>query len=650
MTLPQLRLSKGEQVWFGDRPMVVLRILGRTIQFEDPASGAIENRSTADLLEEFQKGSLRLRGRSTGIQHARDLGAESEEDQREAVRRLKYVQAALAAEDRSDASLGEAIAKVACEASDQSPSSTRTLRRWIARYLASGGDVRSLVPLTRLKGNRERRYAPEIEELLDRAIDERYLNDGQDTGVSTHERFLWLVDQHNRAHPRIPLSPTSQRTTHRKLKKLDPYLVALRREGKWTADHKYKPTFQREREDRPLECVEIDHTTWNCVLVDDKTLLPVGRPTLTVALDRCTAMPWGIQISYEVPSYLSVMLTLRNGILPKGYVKTEFPSVLGDWPCYGVPEKLSSDNGLEFRGTSIETACYQLRIDPVELPKRMPNLKGAVERYFRTAKLKLGGPLPGKTFRPHKKPDDYDPSESSILSLSDMSEILHRWLIDIYPNEFHRGINDIPREKWNALASQFQPRLPDHISDLDILLAADGKTHKISRVGIEIFGLRYNSDELANIRLHKGNFVNVRYDPSNIGQLWVEVPGEARFITVPGPTQYAWGLSLWQHRAIKREIGKKARRATTRELIAAKEGLRERVAEIMEDRRPRTGASRGMRFLSAPTLALPSPKPTTEAPIVLNDAALKADEDGDDLLAKAAARGWKVDGWSMNKD
>ena len=50
------------------------------------------------------------------------------------------------------------------------------------------------------------------------------------------------------------------------------------------------------------EMVELDHTACDLSLVCDRTGLPIGKPTIAVALDRCTRMPHGIHIVVDPPS------------------------------------------------------------------------------------------------------------------------------------------------------------------------------------------------------------------------------------------------------------------------------------------------------------------------------------------------------------
>jgi len=89
-------------------------------------------------------------------------------------------------------------------------------------------------------------------------------------------------------------------------------------------------------------------------------MLPLGRPTITTALDEFTRCPMGFYAGFEPPSCLAVMRALKLAILPKTYLPRQFPSVKNRWDCYGVPELAVADNPPEFHSSHFELAAYKL--------------------------------------------------------------------------------------------------------------------------------------------------------------------------------------------------------------------------------------------------------------------------------------------------
>src|SRR5262249_26957968 len=137
---------------------------------------------------------------------------------------------------------------------------------------------------------------------------------------------------------------------------------------------------------RILERVEIDHTPLDLFLIDERTWLSSGRPTLTMAIDHFSRMPYGYYLSFGDPSAAAVVGALRHGVLPKSLSAQALPDlpIEGQWPVFGLLECLVVDNGLEFHGIDLDGIAQDLGFTIVYCPKRTPRFKGVIERYFKT--------------------------------------------------------------------------------------------------------------------------------------------------------------------------------------------------------------------------------------------------------------------------
>jgi len=69
--------------------------------------------------------------------------------------------------------------------------------------------------------------------------------------------------------------------------------------------------------DNALEVMQIDHTQVDLHVVDEEYRRPIGRPWITVATDVPTRMVWGIYLTLDEPSEVSVALCLAHAVLPK---------------------------------------------------------------------------------------------------------------------------------------------------------------------------------------------------------------------------------------------------------------------------------------------------------------------------------------------
>ncbi|MFZ8444692.1 integrase catalytic domain-containing protein, partial [Staphylococcus aureus] len=50
------------------------------------------------------------------------------------------------------------------------------------------------------------------------------------------------------------------------------------------------------------------------------------------------------------------------------------------WPCYGVPQVIVVDNGLEFHSQALQSLAMDLGLAVVFCPKYQPWYKGSIER------------------------------------------------------------------------------------------------------------------------------------------------------------------------------------------------------------------------------------------------------------------------------
>jgi putative transposase len=497
---------------------------------------------------------------------------------KELYRRIAYVEAVQAArlDKRTDETLRPIIDSVAARISDPKPPSVSTLCRWLGFFDASGGDSRALVPATKARGNRMRRFlgrratvgdfkdngraqerALKVTELLDEAIDEVYLTDQRFTVQAVCDALAVKIDDANRfrdADDKLPLVDRS--SVYNVVNKLDDYDVVEKRFGPEIADKKYRAIGQGPRPTRPNERVEGDHTITNVVGVDRETFLPLGRLYLTWLICCYTKMILGFYMSFNPPSYLTIMEALKHAIRPKTYVKGKYPNIRNEWNPYGLPEVLVVDNAREFHGRNLEDACHQLGIVLQYSQRGKPWFRPSVERSYRTLATGLHHQLPGTTFSNIFERGDYEPGKTAILTPDALDEITHKWIADIYQVSPHRGIRDVPALRWQKGIAQWPPALPANAELLDVTL---GYTEErvVSHRGIELEHLFYNDDDLALVRrtMDSRKKVIIKRNPSDLSLIHVHDERHNRYIPVPAVDQdYTRGLTLYQHTIISRFV------------------------------------------------------------------------------------------------
>ncbi|PWC54827.1 Mu transposase C-terminal domain-containing protein [Azospirillum sp. TSO22-1] len=606
-------LRRGTVVVWDERSYV---LAGRTstglLRFEEEETGDYRTCTVEELATACAAATARVvaaNGNSALPEELRrrlatSVASLSEAAQKAMARKQAYVAAAERmpeAKRRSD--MAAVITEVAAELGDQAPPGVSTVYRWLKDYRTAGGNPRSLVPATERRGNRSRRFPPVVLDIMTAVINERYLKLEQPSARETYFAVINRVTRHNAQLPAAEhVTVPKLKAFYRELNNMDPYDRAVGRKGQRAADLEFKIVGPGPRTSRPLERVECDHTKLDLFVIDERTEAPIGRPWLTILIDHYSRMPVGYYLGFIVPSFASVLLALRNAVLPKTWLKERFPDIEGNWPCYGVPDMIVVDNGREFHSRHFETACLALGIEIQHAVVRCPWYKGAVERFFGNVNRTLLGGQPGRTFPPYIRPEDYDPRKNAVITLAELDRLLCQWIVEDYGMKLHTGTGIQPRHRWDEGFKRWTPRLIGDRDDLDVMLACSER-RIIGNRGIEMARLHYRSEPLQNLRrrLPKGQAVEFRYNPNNLLEIQVQDPETSSFFAVPlSPEEqdYATNLGLWAHRAIVRHArATEEGRIDIVALARSKEKLIAMVAAIQE-KRTRTGARmKAARFL-----------------------------------------------------
>jgi len=403
--------------------------------------------------------------------------------------------------------------------------------------------------------------------------------------------------------------------------------MATMREGKVAADRRYKIVRSAVQPTSILERVEADHTPLDLFVIDERTWLPTGRPTLTVLIDKFSRFPLGYYLSFAAPSAAAVVGALRHAILPKALSAAALPQLPfeKDWPCYGVPMRLVVDNGLEFHGKDLEGIANDLGMVIEYCPRRTPRFKGAVERFLKTINYFFAHQLPGASFARFHQRGDYDPQEQALITFAELKQILEKWIVDVYAETPHRGIGTTPRARWTEGVTAYTPELPASPAALQLRIGQHAR-RRLRRTGIELNGLHYSGNGLQTILRRYGEGVEVRlvFDPDDLGVVQVWGPDDDEPMSVRAVDfSYADGLSLRQHDLIRQTVRERGESAVDNAALQrGRAGIAATVETLMVDRkqkaRHRAAAIRGISSVQpsgrTPIPAAPAPQRASAPP------------------------------------
>ncbi|MCL1076912.1 integrase [Parashewanella spongiae] len=424
---------------------------------------------------------------------------------------------------------------------------SRSIMRWKDAYTKGSRKLIALVPKHVSKGRTI--AVSEHDEFIEHGIS-NYLTELR---LSINECYKKYETQ---LRTNTDLEPVSYNTFKLRIDKLPKYDVKCAREGKAAADIDFNNYDEHCPPKRLYEQVEIDHTVLTVILLDSEYLFPIGRPTLTVLIDKLSHCICGFYVSYEPPSYNSARQAILHSIKPKDYIKNLYPSIKNEWNCHGKIENLIVDNGAEFWSTNLEVACenwMNIQFNPVGKPWK----KAFVERFIGTTCREFTARFKGKTFSNILEKMKYDPKKDAVMRFDLFLELFHKWIIDDYHQRADSRFKYIPNELWqkNYLKSPVLKldQAEEEKLENDFLCT---EWREWRKGGIHIFNLRYDSEYLSKVRkqyVKEGNDkkqkILVKYSPENINTIRIYIEDLGKYIEVPcvDSVGYTKGLSLFNH-------------------------------------------------------------------------------------------------------
>lgn len=604
--------------------------------FEERVTGEVDILHERDMLASYKAGALRLVAanadyinRPSGQLSAELIAALSAKE----VRRLRAQYAVCKEIDAQ----GEArVATVAAAIEKRWPKgnsagkrpSIRNAQRWYTRYVDGGREIAALAPQHAMKGNRGNRHDPRLVEIVQRALYDTYLTRRRETLTDARDEAVRLVDEENKNLPRnARLRWPTRRFVRRVLEKIPAYDCVRLRFGEDEAMRRFRGSMHRTPGEYPLQRVEIDHTPLDQIVIDDVRGLILGRPILTLVVDTCTRCILSFYIGFEGTSLMRVARALERAVLPKTDLAERFPDVRHPWFCYGVPEVLFADNGTEFHARGLEDMLWPLNVEIQYQPRRMPWLKGIVERLLGELNIKVCHRLAGTTFSSILQRAGYDSTGNAVTTLPQLESLITKWIVDVYHHRYHSELQTTPAKRWEELSKCVVPRLPADPRHFERYMGIPGK-RVVDHRGVTLNRIWYNSEDLVEMRKRHGDRIRdviVRVNPDNLESVMVEDPKTREVFDVPAvDREYASGLTLSAHREIRRyALQREYDDTDTEDLRRARAELREMILEVNESPRRRRRAAKSKRKPKASNGTATAPAPELQSEAKAADAPLE---------------------------
>ena len=427
--------------------------------------------------------------------------------------------------------------------------SRRQLFTWLARYRTTG-HTSGLIDRPPGRRSGRRQLDAERERILRNAIDQHFLKQPRLKPEAIYKAA-------GRRCREAGLAEIARGTVLARLRDLDPLTVARKRYGAKHALATVSPLTGTFAVENALDVMQIDHTEVDLHVVDEKFRRPIGRPWITVATDVATRMVSGFYLTLDEPSELSVALCMAHAVLPKEAWLAE-RKIDAEWPVWGAPKRVHSDNGADFKGEALRRGCEDYGIGIDFRPLGRAHYGGHIERLIGTLMQRVHT-LPGTTYSNPRERGDYRSEAAACLTLKELEYWLTLEICVHYHGGIHETLGTSPLVAWETAVQrgirQWMPRDARrfYIGFLPV------KDPTFRRTGIHLERLRYWSDALPAIAKYKDKLV-ARYDPRDMSRIFVRGPGSTDYIDVPYADIRYPAVSLYEIRAAREHLRAQGRK------------------------------------------------------------------------------------------
>lgn len=601
-----LTLRRGEQLLEFRR-----HLQNGQIQFEDPLSGSIYAWPLDKVYRDVNNGDLSV-FRGDALQRNDGDGSTSKplallpsldslpvEVRDEIERRLDYVNTAKKqglTKGRRQL-LTELIRKVAQRRKEKAPS-TSTVMRWWRALDEHDGYPGSLVS-GYVHRKRSRSLSVARIALIKKMLRETYFTRARQPLAHAHLLINRALANFNEPNAeKDTRAGVSISTLRRIVNDVGPYFRDVARFGPAFARNKWRYSLQGTTTSRVLERIEVDHTQLDLVVICDRSGLPLGRPTITVAIDAHSGYVIAFFVSFWGPGLGPTLNALKIAISPKDPYCQAHEDLKHPWLGYGLFELVVVDNGLEFHSPQFKLAAWSLNADIQYCAVRQPWLKPSVERVLGTLGLML--PAAGRVYKPERNYLPPDPRETAAITFSQLCSGLLKCFVDILPMEPNERTLMEPFEIFRDGFERLPPPLlPTSFTDLE-LIGAMSKELTVGNEGVVFQYLRYNSKPLQELRRQIAHTFRtpIKFHPEDLDFIYVQDPRTKQWLLVPSCyPEYTRQLSIVQHHAIRAHLkGQLKTRNTMETLVRGKLELIDLYHEFLRGNRGKRNVKAAQKF------------------------------------------------------
>ncbi len=431
----------------------------------------------------------------------------------------------------------------------------RSVQRWWKAYQQAkeehGCGYLGLLDRKASRGNRNPRIEPASMQLLEAALQTHYASPQAKSAATVYREYREQCGE-------LGIPAVSQQTFYRVRASFTTNEVIAKRKGSRAA-YASQPFYWLDQTtprhgERPFALAHIDHTELDIVLVSSVTGKPLERPWATFLTDAYSRRVLACYVTYDPPSYRSVMMVLRECVRRH----------------QRLPQECFVDRGPEFGSVYFETLLTHYSITKKDRPARQPRMGSVIERLFGTVTTQLIHQLLGNTQAtkdPRLLTREVDPKRLAVWTLPRFGARLCQYVYEVYDQMEHSALFMSPREafaqgmKLAGMRTHALTFYTEQFLRLTCPTTRTGCATLSGSRGVVINGLRYGHPLMQNSK-DVGKCIPVLYEPFDMGRAYAFVEGQwlpcaaDALLQVQGRSEREWEMLLDEMRSHQRQHGK----------------------------------------------------------------------------------------------
>ena len=396
----------------------------------------------------------------------------------------------------------------------------RSVQNWLRNYReaeqAYGCGYLGLLDKSARRGNRAPRVDTTSKQLLETFLRTHY-------AVPQAKRRSAVYALYREACVKEHVSPVSRATFYRECALFTTPEVTAARSGKRAA-YRDQPRFYYldqttpRHGERPFALAHLDHTELDIVLVSSITGKPLAKPWATFLTDAYSRRLLAVHVSYEPPSYRSVMMAFRLCVQRYGR----------------LPQEIVVDHGPEFGSVYFEALLSQCFVTKINRPPQQPHFGSVIERFFGTTTSEFLNQLRGNTQaskEPRQMTREVDPKRLAVWTLERFAVRLTEYVYEVYDVMEHPALFMSPREAYAQGMELAGARSHRVIAYSEAFLMQTRPTTRTGKAkiyrgrGITVNGLQYWHERMVASDV-AGQTVPVRFEPYDMGVAYAFIDGQ----------------------------------------------------------------------------------------------------------------------------